>query len=351
MPDEQQPDPASGGVPHAYRNVVFWRWARELPRPLRGGFLKVLYALGTAANTRGEMRFHDGKAIRIQDIARGSAADEKDTRRYIDAAIAAGVVGILGTRRRGKPTVYQLLIIPNPDWAAAVASLAASQPVKKQRAKAAPWREQEATEFGGPSPEPDATEFGGPPPEPDTEGSGDRPRNLGGESSGDRPPLEFGGPSPVEFGGPSPEQPRVTQVLPQELAAVGGHLTLGVAPDELGEPPGYDEVDTTPDEPDPFDDTPPAAPPQLTLTAQERRDARAAEVKAKSAGNQGQMPLLLSVRDPEHVATVAEVRAAAQDDPEAVRRAIRTLGRTEAIRVYGHRLVFQHLRNDNTDTG
>ncbi|NUP19038.1 MAG: hypothetical protein HOZ81_23695 [Streptomyces sp.] len=340
MPDEQQPDPARGGVPHAYRNAIFWQWTRDLPRPLRGGFLKVLYALGTAANTRGEMRFQDGKAIRIQDIARGAAVDEKDTRRCLDAAIAAGVVCVLGTRRRGKPTVYQLLIIPNPDWAAAVASLAASQPVKKQPAKAAPWQEQEATKFGGPSPELDA------------ESSGDHPPNFCGESSGDRPPLEFGGPSPVEFGGPSPEQPRVTQVLPQELADVCGDVTLGGAPEDLGEPPEYDELDTTPTEADPFDADPPAVQeaPRLTLTAQERRDARAAEVKTKSAANQGQMPLLLSVREPEHVATVADVRAAAGDDPEAVRRAIRTLGRTEAIRVYGWRLVSPHLRNDTTDT-
>ncbi|MFG2993982.1 hypothetical protein ACGFZK_32605 [Streptomyces sp. NPDC048257] len=340
MPDDQQPDHTSGGVPHSFRNILYWRWSRELPRPLKQGFVKLLYALGTAANTRGELRFaRDGKPMRISDIASGAVMDEKDCLRHIDAAIAAGVVAVVGTRRRGTQTVYQVMVLPHPDWTAAVASLEASQPTKKRARKPAPWQEEPAEEFGGP------------PPELESPSSGGGPRNFPEQSSGGGPPNEFRGRSPERFRGRSPEQPRVTQVLPQDSADVGDHLTLGVAPEDLGEPPEYDEIDTTPTEADPFDvDPPPPGPPQLTLTTQQRRDARAAEVKTKSASSQGQMPLLLSVRDPEHVATIAEVRAAAEDDPEAVRRAIRSLGRTEAIRVYGHRLTFQHLRDDTTDT-
>lgn len=324
MPDEQQPDHASGGVPHAYRNAIFWRWTRTMPRPLKGPFLTLLYALGAAAGTHGLLQFRDGTVIRIQDIAAGVGSDEKDTRRYLNAAIAAGVVAVEGERRRGKRAVYRLVVCVHPDWTAALSSLARSKPKpKKVPAPPAPWQDEE--------------EFGGPTPELEDGSSGDHPPNLPGPSSGDQPPNEFGGPTPEWFGGPTPEQPRVTQVLPQESAAVGGHLTLGVAPEGGDDPP-----DT---------DSPPApALPRLAVTAQERRDERAARVKAKSASTGGQMPLLLSVRDPEHVATVAEVRAAAEDDPEAVRRAIATLGRTEAIHVYGWRLVSPHLTDDITDT-
>jgi len=37
-------------VAHTFRNTLFWRWAREMPRPLGDGFLKTLQALGTGAN-------------------------------------------------------------------------------------------------------------------------------------------------------------------------------------------------------------------------------------------------------------------------------------------------------------
>ncbi|WKV74249.1 hypothetical protein AW27_026480 [Streptomyces sp. PCS3-D2] len=337
MPDEQQPDHVSGGVPHAYRNALYWRWTRGLPRPLRGGFLTVLYALATAANTSGVLRMRDGKAIRVQSVAAASCSDIKEVRVWLQAAVAAGVVTTEEPPGPGRPTVYVLVISPRPDWAAAVAVI---EERKRRRPKkeSAPWAEEAAPEMGGPAPHSEGPN------------RGDRPPNSPEGKWGDRPPLEMGGPAPLEMGGPAPQRPRVTQVLPQESAAVGGHLTLGVAPEELGEPPEVDEVDTTPTEADPFDTAPPPAPPRLALTTQERRDARAAEVKTKSASSRGQMPLLLSVRDPEHVATVADVRAAAETDPEAVRRAIRKLGRTEAIKVYGWRLVSPHLRDDTTAT-
>jgi hypothetical protein len=338
VPDEQQPDHTSGGVPHAYRNALYWRWTRDLPRPLRGGFLTVLYALATAANTSGVLRMRDGKPIRVQSVAAASCSDIKEVRAWLKAAVAAGVVTTEEPPGPGRPTVYVLVISPRPDWTAAVTVLEAKRR-RRPKKEAAPWAEEAAPELGGPAPHSEELN------------RGDRPPNSPESNWGDRPPLELGGPAPLELGGPAPQRPRVTQVLPQDSAAVGGHLTLGVAPEDLGEPPEYDEIDTTPPEADPFgDDPPPSGPPRLTLTTQQRRDARAAEVKAKSAGNQGQMPLLLSVRDPEHVATIAELRAAAESDPEAVRRAIRTLGRTEALRLYGHRLVFQHLRDDPTDT-
>lgn len=323
MPD-QQPDHASGGVPHAFRNALYWRWTRELPKPLRGGFLTVLYALAAAANTSGVLRMRDGKEIRVQSVAAASCSDLKEVRLWLNAAIAAGIVTTEAPPSPGRPTVYVLVISPRPDWAAAVAVLEAKRR-RRPRKESAPWAEEAAPEMGGPAPQSE---------QPNT---GDRPPNSPEGKWGDRPPLEMGGPAPLEMGGPAPQRPRGTQVLPQESAAVGGHLTLGVAAPGEGDPPDADSPPAT-------------ARPPLALTAQDRRDARAAQVKAKSASNGGQMPLLLSVREPEHVATVAEVRAAAEDDPEAVRRAIRTLGRTEAIRVYGWRLVSPHIANDITDT-
>ncbi|MFD3777317.1 hypothetical protein [Streptomyces sp. NPDC058612] len=61
------------------------------------------------------------------------------------------------------------------------------------------------------------------------------------------------------------------------------------------------------------------------------------------------MPLLLSVRDAEHMATTAAVREAAEGDPDRVRRAIQDLGQAGAISLYGWRLVAPHL-TDHTDT-
>ncbi|MFD6874502.1 MULTISPECIES: hypothetical protein [unclassified Streptomyces] len=339
MPD-QQPDHASGGVPHAYRNALYWRWTRELPKPLRGGFLTVLYALATAANTSGVLRMRDGKEIRVQSVARASCSDIKDVRVWLQAAIAAGVVATEAPPKPGRPTVYLLVISLSPDWAAAVAVL---EDKRRRRPKkdAAPWTDEAAP-----------PELGGPAPQPEEPSWGDRPPNSPESKWGDRPPLELGGPAPLEMGGPAPQRPRGTHVLPQESAAVGGHLTLGFGSGDFPEPPDEESdalpPEGDPPESDPFDvDPPPGGPPHLTLTSQGRRDARAAELKAKSATSKGQLPLLLSVRADEHVATVAEVRAAAENDPEAVRRAIRSLGRREAIRVYGWRLVSPHLITDS----
>ncbi|MGW2985431.1 hypothetical protein [Streptomyces goshikiensis] len=342
MHDQEQPDHASGGVPHAYRNVLYWRWAAEMPRPLRRTKMAaVLYALATAANTSGVLRMRDGKEIRVQSVARAATTDLKDCRRLLDAAVAAGIVGTEKAPRIGVPTVYVLLINPRPDWAAAVASLESTKRVRPDRGPA-PWADEPADEVGGRSTQP---EVGGPPTQEPGERWGDRPPTS--EKSGwvDRPPLEVGGPPPLEVGGPPPQRPRATQVLPQDSADVGGQLSPG------GASPGEDgAADTGPQSP------PGSWPPHLTLTTQQRRDARAAQVKDKSASSGGQMPLLLSVRAPEHVAAKAALREAAEGHPEIVLRAIRELGVRDAVTLYGHRLVHPHLTDqtepatDYTDT-
>ncbi|MFF9910648.1 hypothetical protein [Streptomyces sp. NPDC013457] len=157
MSTDEQAARASGSVPNAYGNALAWRWSREMPTALRRGFLTLLYALRAMANASGEIRFPDGP-IRIQDIAKAAGASEKDARRYLNAAIAAGVVFVKGEQRRGKPTLYVLMNDPSPDWGAAESSLKSSRrPAGKTPA---PW--QEPAESSGPR---DPNQFGGPRPE------------------------------------------------------------------------------------------------------------------------------------------------------------------------------------------
>ena len=113
--------PASGGVPNAFGNALAWKWTRQMSAYLRrSGLPTLLYALRAMANANGELRFSgDRKPIRIQDIAKAACANEKDGRRYMDAAIRAGVVTIRGERKRGVATLYVLLPSPFPDWQAA----------------------------------------------------------------------------------------------------------------------------------------------------------------------------------------------------------------------------------------
>lgn len=204
MTTDEQAGRAPGSVPHAYRNAIFWRWTPAMPSSLPSAFVTLLYALGTAADAAGKLKFRDGKAIRIKDIAAAVKADEKDVRRYIDAAIAAGVLGIEGERRRGRAALYVLILSPWPDWDAATASLDAS---KRKSRKAPPWMKN-----GGHAPELPARES--------EKERGTRPRM----SSGDTPP--FGS------GDTPPNNPGIAKELPQETAEVGEQPQVVGAPDE-----------------------------------------------------------------------------------------------------------------------
>jgi hypothetical protein len=164
----------------------------------------LLYALRSMASASGEIRFGDRKPMRIKDIARAAGCDEKDCRDRLEAAMRAGVVRVVGARRRGSSTLYVILPTPFPDWAAAVAYLAM---VKQEREearqrreaarKAAPWAE----ENGGRSPELDDPENGGPPPEL-TDGNENGERGTAPRlSSGDRPPFGSGDRPPNTPGG------------------------------------------------------------------------------------------------------------------------------------------------------
>ncbi|MEH0579029.1 hypothetical protein QBA54_32170 [Streptomyces sp. B21-108] len=117
---DEQDDRKQGAVPNSFGNALAWKWTRHMPRGLKGGFLTMLYALRAMAAPSGELRFADGKPIRIQDLAKAAGCREHDARRYLDAGIRAGVVLVDGERRRGKPTRYAISSdIPWPDWKAA----------------------------------------------------------------------------------------------------------------------------------------------------------------------------------------------------------------------------------------
>ncbi|MFF8447904.1 hypothetical protein ACF06Q_09405 [Streptomyces leeuwenhoekii] len=191
--DEQAP--ASGSVPNAFGNALAWKWTRQMPTAVRrSGLPTLLYALRAMANPAGELRFADRKAIRIQDIAKAACADEKDARRYMDAAIRAGVVTIRGERKRGVPTLYVLLVHPFPDWTAAADYLKST--ARKPGKRPAGWQTAE-----GSSGDRDRNQFGGPRPEL-TGGTAEEVRGTAPRtSSGDRAPNGSGDRAPNNPGG------------------------------------------------------------------------------------------------------------------------------------------------------
>ncbi|WP_225846951.1 hypothetical protein [Streptomyces sp. HPF1205] len=129
---EQPPGRLTGCPPHEFGNALAWKWTREMPPTLKGGFLTLLYAMRAMAAASGELRFSgDGRPIRIQDIAKAAGCREKDARRYLEAAVLAGVVVVIGERRRGKPTLYALVLGPVQDWEAAAAHLRATARLRK----------------------------------------------------------------------------------------------------------------------------------------------------------------------------------------------------------------------------
>ncbi|MFF1282188.1 hypothetical protein [Streptomyces sp. NPDC058299] len=202
--DEQAP--ASGSVPNAFGNALAWKWTRQMPTAVRRtGLPTLLYALRAMANAAGELRFADRKPIRIQDIAKAACADEKDARRYLEAAMRAGVVGVLGTRRRGVPTLYVLLLTAVPDWTAAEEYLRGT--ARKPGRRPAAWQgegssgDRDPNQFGGPRPEltgSTAEEVRGTAPRMSSgdrapNGSGDRaPNNPGGFPRGSQDEAEVG---------------------------------------------------------------------------------------------------------------------------------------------------------------
>ena len=121
MSNEEQSSAASGSVPNAFGNALSWKWTRGMSTYLRrSGLPLLLCQLRNLANASGEVAFaSDRKPIRISDIAAASCCSVKDCRRYLEAAIRAGVVTVRGARKRGAAARYVILVHPFPDWQAA----------------------------------------------------------------------------------------------------------------------------------------------------------------------------------------------------------------------------------------
>lgn len=318
MPDIQ-PDHStpSGSVPHAFGNALARRWAPALPRPLTGGFLTLLYALRTLASANGELRYErDRKGIPITQIAKACRSNEKDTRRYLTAGLAAGVIATVGETGRGRATVYSLMVNPSPNWPAAVAVLSNSRPKPGQQP--APWQEEQhdrSSDHRDPISE--------------TGGSGHRDPNSTETTSDHRDPMEFGSPRPVEFGSPRPDHPGSTHVLPHEMAEVVPQPRDARAREHPSTPACLDGP----------------APPTLRCLP----DPPAGSHRGR--GRQvphGQAPLLMSVPS-EPVPMRHEMTRAERDElrasatPDQVRRAIDEIGISQAALVYGWQLINPHL--------
>ncbi|QNT94859.1 hypothetical protein HEP81_04586 [Streptomyces griseofuscus] len=212
----EEPEGRTGGGPaHSFGNALAWKWSREMPRSLKGGFLTLLYALRAMASANGYLRFRDGKVIRIQDIAKAAGCREQDARRYLEAAIRAGVVVVEGERRRGTATLYVIANTNWPDWKAAEAYL-----------KGTARRRKEDEEVN--------------------DGSGHSGTNLEGEGSGHGGTNQFG-PQRSELGSDDAESVRSTVDRPGSVhsgTTGSGHSGTNIPGGTQGVP--HDMADVVP---------------------------------------------------------------------------------------------------------
>lgn len=201
--DEQAP--ASGSVPNAFGNALSWRWTRDMSAYLRrSGLPLLLCQLRNLAAASGEIAFSsDRKPIRIQDIAKAACCDEKEARRYLEAAIRAGVVQVLGERKRGKAARYVIVVHPFPDWPAAEDYL------RSTARKRAPGWDQHAESSGDSAP---------------NQNGGQRPELTAGtaeEVRGTAPRMSSGDSAPNGSGDSAPNNPGGYPWVSQDGAEVG----------------------------------------------------------------------------------------------------------------------------------
>lgn len=342
MPDDLPQDQRSGSVAHTFGNLLARKWAPTLPRTLTGGFLTLLYSMRTLASASGELRYtRDRQGITITEITEACRSDQKDVRTYLTAAIAAGVVGVVGQRRRGVATVYSLVVNPSPNWAAAAAVVRAAQldKAEKRAQRAARSAAEPEPQHDVPAADQQPVSSGHRAP---MASSGGRAPNFERGSSGDSAPAGFGGQCPDGFGGQCPDHPGSTHVLPHEMADVV---------------PQPQDVRGHEDESPAHDDGP--APPPLLHTVPDAPSGRH-RGRPRDVPDGHQAPLLLAVRgapdeDQEHTtgitpAQLDSLRAAAEADPTLIIQAVARLGPRGAVEVYGWKAVAPHL-NSHPQTG
>lgn len=212
MSTDEQDSRTSGSVPNAFGNALSWKWTRAMSSYLRrSGLPLLLCQLRNFAAADGQVAFStDRKPIRIQDIAKAACCDEKEARRYLEAALRAGVVQVLGERKRGKAARYVIVVHPFPDWQAAEDYLRATA------RKRAPGWDQPAESSGDSAP----NQNGGQRPEL-TAGTAEEVRGTAPRmSSGDSAPNGSGDSAPNNPGGFPWSSHDGAEVVPQPQ--VGG---------------------------------------------------------------------------------------------------------------------------------
>jgi hypothetical protein len=200
-----------------------WQWVPKMPAALRRqkAFLFALQTVAAMADSAGRTRWHiegqedAGRPLRLKELAVAMGSDEKDARRYLAAGIAAGILTTEQAPRRGRTTVYVLLLPPStPRWAAALAVLTAGG------AGAVEDDAHARSEFGGPSPVLDTPAA--------QASSGNRPPNSAGvtasQERGTSPRWSSGDGSPSRTGDCPPNKARYYQGTTQERVSVGPQL-------------------------------------------------------------------------------------------------------------------------------
>lgn len=274
MPDTE-PDRAKGGVPHAFRLQMAWRWVPDMPLRLRRNkpFLYALATVASMADTAGRTRWHNrqdenepGRALRLTQLARAMGSDDKDARRYLAAAVAAGVLATEEAPRRGRTTVYVLQLPPVPRWAAALAVLDVGEPATDV---------DDAHENGGLSPELGEAHS--------ASRTGDSPPNSGPARArrerGTVPPWSSGDSAPMSSGDSPPNIPGVSKNTPHEMVAVGPQVR-----DARGGHT-HDRAD---------DPSPPPGPAPLRSVPPPRAATRLGG-RPPAAGGERQLPLMMPV--------------------------------------------------------
>lgn len=248
---DQQPNRASGSVPHTFRLRMAWQWVPRMPVALRRqkAFLYAVQTVAAMADTAGRTRWHvegedtPGRPLRLKELAAAMGSDEKDARRYLTAAIAAGILTAEQAPRRGRTTVYVLLLPPyTPRWEAALAVLTAGG--------------ADTVEDDGHAPA-DRSGFGEASPVLDTPAahasSGDASPNFppvtASQERGTPPRWSSGDGSPSRTGDCPPNKARYYQGTHHEMVSVGPQLR-----DARGEEPTHERADAP---------SPPLDPPSL----------------------------------------------------------------------------------------
>lgn len=339
MLDTQPESPTSGSVPHTFRLRMARQWVPRMPPQLRRqkAFLYALATVAAMADTAGRTRWHarpdePGRPLPLKELAAAMGSDEKDARRYLAAAIAAGVLTTEQAPRRGRTTVYVLLTPPfTPRWAAALSVLTVGE---ERAAEADAHASAGRVENGGRLPLLDTPAVGA--------SSGDVSPNsaavTASQERGTSPRWSSGDASPLRTGDCPPNITRGSHDQAHEMVAVGPQLR-----DARGQ-----ETHERAHDPSPPPGPPPlrAVPPPPSGTRSRGRAPRMPE---------GQPPLLMPVPAPARPAE-RPAHAPAGDRPIGAPRdgwrAVVARERPEdTARVFADRWTGDHARHLPDATG